>query len=186
MSGQKDKPMPDIAFKFTAWMLGVMRDRFQNPRAKLEKIGIGEGQAVLDFGCGPGSFAIPAAQIVGERGKVYALDIHPLAIEAVEKKAKKEKLTNITAILSDRDTGLPDESIDVILLYDTIHMIKDKQALLEELHRVLKPDGLLSVWAPHQPKVNKTVEIVQGNGLFSLRDQDKKLLNFKKRISGKP
>jgi ubiquinone/menaquinone biosynthesis C-methylase UbiE len=186
MSGQKDKPMPDISFKFMAWMLGVMRDRFQNPRAKLERVGIREGQTVLDFGCGIGSFAIPAAQIVGERGKVYALDIHPLAIEAVEKKARKKKLTNITAILSDRDTGLPDERIDVILLYDTIHMIKDKQALLEELHRVLKPDGLLSVWAPHQPKVNKTVEIVQENGLFSLRDQDKKLLNFKKRISGKP
>ena len=186
MSGQKDEPMTDIAFKFMAWMLGGMRDRFQNPRAKLERVGIREGQTVLDFGCGIGSFAIPAAQIVGERGKAYALDIHPLAIEAVEKKAKKEKLTNITAILSDGDTGLPDESIDVILLYDTIHMIKDKQMLLEELHRVLKPDGFLSVWAPHQPKVNKAVEIVQENGLFSLRDQDKKLLNFKKRISNKP
>jgi ubiquinone/menaquinone biosynthesis C-methylase UbiE len=185
MSGQKDKPMPDIAFKFTAWMLGIMRDRFQNPRAKLERVGIREGQTVLDFGCGIGSFAFPAAQIVGERGKAYALDIHPLAIEAVEKKAKKEKLTNITAILSDGDTGLPDESIDVILLYDTIHMIKAKQALLEELHRVLKPDGFLSVWAPHQPKVNKAVEIVQENGLFSLREQDKKLLSFKKRISSK-
>lgn len=179
MSEQKDKPMPNIHFKLMAWMLGVMRDRFQNPRAKLERVGIREGQSVLDFGCGIGSFAIPAAQIVGEKGKVYALDIHPLAVKAVEKKAKRKRLNNITTIFSDRDTGLPDESVDVILLYDTIHMIKDKRALLKELHRVLKPDGVLSVWTPHL-KVNKTLEIVEKDGLFSLRERDKGLVNFKK------
>jgi methylase of polypeptide subunit release factors len=43
----------------------------------------------LDFGCGSGSYAIPAAKMVRERGIVYALDIHPLAVKAVEKKAKK-------------------------------------------------------------------------------------------------
>lgn len=107
------------------------------------------------------------------------MDIHPLAIKAVDKKARKKRLTNIATILSDRDTGLPEESIDVILLYDTIHMIGDKQGLLKELHRVLKSDGLLSVWAPHL-KVNTTLEIVEENSLFSLREQDKGLLNFKK------
>ena len=119
--------------------------------------------------------------MVGERGKVYALDIHPLAIEAVEKKARKKGLYNIITILSDRDTGLTDESVDVILLYDIIHMIGDKRALLEELHRVLKPDGFLSA-SDHHLKAAKTSEIVEETGLFSLRDQDKGLLNFKKSL----
>ena len=179
MSEQKDKPMSDIHFKFMSFGY-VFRDLWHgNLRAKLEKIGIREGQTVLDFGCGPGSYTIPAAQIVGEKGRVYALDIHPLAIKAVEEKAKKKKLTNITAILSHGDTGLPDESVEVVLLYDTIHHIKDRRALLAELHRVLKRDGFLSV-TDHHLKANEMLETVEGTGLFSLREQDEGLCNFKK------
>ena len=74
-------------------------------RKPLKKAGIKEGQTVLDFGCGPGHYAIAAAKMVGAKGKVYALDIHPLAVQSVEKKAKKEGLTNITTIVSDRDTA---------------------------------------------------------------------------------
>ncbi len=179
MSEQQDEPMSDSHFKFMSFGY-VFRDLWHgNLRAKLEKIGIGEGQTVLDFGCGPGSYTIPAAKIVGEKGKVYALDIHPLAIEAVEKKARKKKLTNITAIPSHGDTGLPDESVDVVLLYDTIHMIKDKPALLKELQRVLKADGFLSV-TDHHLEANEISEVVEGSGLFSPRERDKGLLNFKK------
>lgn len=179
MSEQEEKPMSNIDFRFMSFGY-VFRDLWHgNLRAKLEKIGIREGQTVLDFGCGPGSYTIPAAQIVGEKGKVYALDIHPLAIKAVDEKAKKKKLTNITAILSHRDTGLPDESVDVILLYDTIHHIKDKPALLKELHRVLERDGFLSV-TDHHLKANEILEIVAGTSLFSLKERDKGLFNFKK------
>ena len=53
------------------------------------------------------------------------------AVKEEKKKAKKEGLTNITTILSDRDINLPDESVDIILLIDTLHMIKDKQSLLK-------------------------------------------------------
>jgi ubiquinone/menaquinone biosynthesis C-methylase UbiE len=179
MSDKKDKPMPNIMFRFMAWGF-KWRDRYRNPAKKrLDRLGIKEGQTVLDFGCGIGSFSIPAARLVGERGKVYALDIHPLAIEAVEKKVRKEGLNNIEIIHSDRDTGLADESVDVILPYTVLHEVKDKQALLEELHRVLKPDGFLSAYEPHI-KADKVLQIVEENGLFSLKEQDKGLLNFKK------
>jgi ubiquinone/menaquinone biosynthesis C-methylase UbiE len=179
MSEQKDELMSDFHFKSMSFGY-VFRDLWHgNLRAKLEKLGIGGGQTVLDFGCGPGSYTIPAARIVGAKGKVYALDIHPLAIEAVEKKARKKKLTNITAILSDRDTGLPDESVDVVLLYDTIHLIGDKPALFKELHRVLKADGFLSV-TDHHLKANEISELVEESGLFFLRERDKGLFNFKK------
>ena len=114
-----------------------------------------------------------------EREMVYALDIHPLAISAVEKKATKEGLTNIATILSDRDTGLPDESIDVVLLYDVIRSIKDKRALLKELHRVMKVNGLLSI-LPEHIKVADILELAEKDGLFSLRDRHGKLLNFKR------
>jgi ubiquinone/menaquinone biosynthesis C-methylase UbiE len=95
----------------------------------------------------------------------------------VEKKARKEGLTNITTILSDRDTGLPDQSIDVALAYDMIHMVKDKQSLVRELHRVLKPNGLLSVLAEHM-KVNDILKILESDSLFSLRDRHGNLINL--------
>lgn len=178
MNEQKDKPMPDIGFKLMSFFFRI-RDRFRNPGNQLEKVGIKEGQTLLDFGCGSGSYVIPAARMVGGKGMVYALDIHPLAISAVEKKATEEGLTNIATILSDRDTGLPDESIDVVLLYDVIRSIKDKRALLKELHRVMKANGLLSILAEHI-KVEDVLEIAENDGLFSLRDQHGKLLNFEK------
>lgn len=76
------------------------------------------------------------------------MDIHPLAVDAVEKRARKAGLANVWTIRTDRDIGLPDESVDVVLLYDTLHLVADKQALLRELHRVLKPGGFVS--ADHQ------------------------------------
>jgi ubiquinone/menaquinone biosynthesis C-methylase UbiE len=180
MSEQKEKPMSNIMFKFMVWG-HKWEDRLHlyNPKKRLDRLGIKEGQTVLDFGCGPGRYTITAAKIVGETGRVYALDIHPLAMKSVRKKVEKEGLSNIETILSDRDTGLADESVDVILLYDTLHEIHDKRALLEELHRVLKRDGLFSV-DDHHLKGEKAIEVVEKDGLYSLRERDKGLLNFRK------
>jgi len=176
MEIQEAKPMPDIAFKAMS-LYFALRHRLDDVTKPLKHTGIKEGDVILDFGCGPGHYTIAAARMVGQSGKVYALDVHPLAVQSVEKKAQKESLTNIKTILSDRDTGLPDQSIDVTLVYDTIHMVNDKQALTEELHRVLKPDGLLSVLVAHV-KVDDIREILQGDGLFSLRDRKGNLLNL--------
>ena len=177
-SNQKDKPRSDIDFRVTS-LFFKLRDRFRKPGEQLRRLGIKEGQTVLDFGCGSGSYAIPAARTVGEKGRIYALDIHPLAAKAVEHRARKEGLTNITTILSDRDTGLPDASIDIVLLYDTIHQIGDKRALLEELCRVMKPKGLLSILVERM-KVEDVLEITEKGGSFSLRDQQGSLLNLER------
>ncbi len=181
MNEQKDKPSSDIDFRVTAFWFRI-RDRFMNPGKQLQEVGIKEGQTVLDYGCGSGSYAIPAARIVGEKGRIYALDIHPLAVKAVERKARKERLTNITTILSDRDAGLPDESIDVVLLYDTIHQIGDKRALLKELCRVMKSNGLLSILVERM-KVEDVLDIAEKEGPFSLKDQHGNLINFEKRLT---
>lgn len=172
------KRLPNIAFRMMALYLGL-RHRLEDVRKPLKKAGVKEGQTILDFGCGPGHYTIAAAKMVGAKGKVYALDIHPLAVQSVEKKAKQEVLTNITTILSDRNTGLPDSSIDIALAYDMISMVKDKEALARELHRVLKPNGILSVLVEHI-KVEIVLTILEKDGLFSLRDRHGNLINLKK------
>lgn len=163
--------MPNWSFRAMAWALRLM-ERFKKPGERLAKAGLERGQVVLEYGCGVGSFTIPAAQMVGTEGTVYAVDIHPLAIDAVEKRARKQQLANVRTILSDRNTGLADESVDVVLLYDTLHLVRDKQALLGELHRVLKPSGLLSADHEHTARDSFLATMTTGNLFSPIGDND--------------
>ena len=151
-----------------------------NPEEELNKINIGEGQRMLDYGCGVGSYTFPVASSVGKKGKVYALDKQPFAIRRVKERAQKDGFRNIDTILSDGDTGLPDESVDVILLYGVLPEIKSKEPLLKELYRVLKPDGYLSTRFCFRIKKEKVLEIMETTHLFLLREQKGRILNFEK------
>jgi len=143
---------------------------------KWERINlVKEGQTFLCYGCGTGSFTIPAAKIVGKSGKIYALDCFPRQLQIVEKKAKKEGLTNIETILSDRETGLPDECTDVIWMCDVLHEVKERRAVLEELHRVLRGDGVLAIYDGMRGKI-----LSYADGLFSLTERDGKFFSFAK------
>ena len=86
--GEDRLVMPAAGFAIMKTVLTV-RNIFRKPGRTLRGMGLRKGQIVLDYGCGIGSFAIPAAKIVGDDGFVYALDIHPLAIRTIEQKAKK-------------------------------------------------------------------------------------------------
>ena len=128
------------------YLILIFRDLFLRPWKVLSKIeNIRTGASVLDYGCGPGSFTVAAAELVGEEGKVYAADIHPLAIQHIQKSALKKGLNNIKIILTDGNTGLADSSIDVILLYYVLHDFHNPHQIIKELYRVLRSDGFLTV-----------------------------------------
>ena len=178
----ESSPMSDLGFRCMALYLRL-RERFEEPRERLASVGLDRGQIVLDYGCGIGSYTLPAAQIVGDEGRVYALDIHPLAIKAVERRARKGNLANITTIHSDTETGISDESVDAILLYDVLHSVPDKGALLRELHRVLRPDGLLSVLPDHMEE-EVFLRTMEAGDLFVLQDRQGKVFAFQKGMNG--
>ena len=134
---------------------------------------------MLDYGCGPGSYVRTVSEMVGESGKVYALDIEPLAVESVKKISEKHGLKNVETILSDRKTGLPDESIDVVLLYDTFHDLADPNGVLEELKCVLKPNGILSL-SDHHMKEGDIISEVTDRKLFRLLRKGEKTYSFLK------
>jgi ubiquinone/menaquinone biosynthesis C-methylase UbiE len=134
-----------------------------------------EGQTFLDFGCGTGSFTIPAARKVTSKGTVYALDCFQRQLELVERKSKEEGLPNVETILSDNQTGLPDESVDIIWMCDVLHEIEDRRATIEEMHRVLRRDGILAIYDGMRGRV-----LGYTDGLFSLNGEDGKLLRFAK------
>jgi ubiquinone/menaquinone biosynthesis C-methylase UbiE len=174
-----DKPMSNFDFKFMS--VGYkFRDFFLPRKDILEEIGIKPGFHVLDYGCGPGGYIIPLVKLIGESGKVYALDIHPLAVQRVQGIASRKQLTNVETILSDCQTGLPDSSLDVVLLYDAFHHLSDPDMVLKELSRVLRPDGILS-FSDHHMKENEIVAAVTDNGLFKLSRKGQRTYTFLKK-----
>lgn len=178
-----DKPMSDFDFEFMSVGYRI-RDFFLPRRSILKDVGIKPGFHVLDYGCGPGSYIVPLVQLVGESGRVYALDIHPLAIRKVQKMVLGKQLTNVEVIPSDCQTGLPDNTLDAVLLYDAFHHLSEPEAVLRELHRVLKPDGVLS-FSDHHMGGNQIVSAVTDSGLFRLSRKCRRTYSFlKKKLTG--
>ncbi|MBW2334380.1 MAG: class I SAM-dependent methyltransferase [Deltaproteobacteria bacterium] len=173
-----DRPMSDFHFKFMS--LGYKFRDFFLPRMNiLKEVGIEPGFHVLDYGCGSGSYITATAELVSKSGKIYALDIHPLAIQRVRSIAFKKQLTNVETICSDHKTGLPDNSLDVVLLYDIFHGLGDPNAVLEELHQVLKQDGVLS-FSDHHMKESEIVSRLTNGGLFRLSRKGERTYSFLK------
>jgi ubiquinone/menaquinone biosynthesis C-methylase UbiE len=134
------------------------RNWLQPPRRNLEEAGLRPGWRVLDFGCGVGGHSIAAARLVGETGRVYAADVKPQMVEQVKKRAAGRRLANVTGIVTDCATGLTDQSLDAVLLYDVFHDLNHSDPVLDELARVRKPAGILSFSDHHL----KDKEIIAG------------------------
>jgi len=153
--------MPNFAFRLMSFILSI-RDLLIPVGKRLDQFNIENGFTVVDFGCGPGSFVETASKLVGNSGKVYAVDVHPLAIKAVTEKAKQKNLENVIPVLA---TGYPveidDHSVDVIYALDMFHHIKDAGEFLKELHRLLKPDGMLFIESGHQRMANARQKIIK-------------------------
>ena len=173
-----DEPHPNFGFRVMAFAF-KFRDFFRPRKNVLKEVGIKSGFHVLDFGCGPGSYIAPLADLVGESGKIYALDIHPLAIQMVDSIVRKKQLPNVETILSDGKTGLPDNSVDVVLLYDTFHDLGDPDGVLRELYRVLKPNGIVSL-TDHHMNEQDIIYRLTNTGLFRLSTMGKITYSFLK------
>ena len=119
---------------------------FFEPERVLNKLGLTPSCGdVVDFGCGYGTFTIPAAQIVPSI--VSALDIDPDMVRATAEKAQEAGLENVKTYLRDfvaDGTGLPAASVDYAMLFNILHA-ECPEVLLKEAFRVLKPSGLLAI-----------------------------------------
>lgn len=119
----------------------------------LISIGIQSNQSILDFGCGEGMYSIPAAKVVGDGGIVYAVDSDKDALAKLVENAKFEGLKNIISIekRGHSKLKLKDASVDTILLYDILHYLDfyERKTLYDDIYRILKENGLLSVYPKH-------------------------------------
>jgi ubiquinone/menaquinone biosynthesis C-methylase UbiE len=121
------------------------RREWYNPEQILQKTGLRQGMVFADIGCGDGFFTFLASKIVGEKGKVYAVDIDPLAIERLKNKAKTENIKNITAVAGKaEDTVFCKGCADVVFYSMDLHDFDDPGKVLHNAKEMLKPDGLVA------------------------------------------
>ncbi|WP_370575332.1 class I SAM-dependent methyltransferase [Methanomethylovorans sp.] len=119
---------------------------FFEPDKILKELGLNDKVAdAADFGCGYGTFTIPAAKMI--TGKVYAIEIELEMIEITEQKAEAESLNNVEPVLRDfisEGSGLEDESVDYAILANILH-VEEPKKLLREAHRILRPNGKIVI-----------------------------------------
>ena len=125
-----------------------IRRWLQNPQKILGPY-IEEGMTVLDIGCGPGLFSIDMAQMVGNSGRVIAVDLQEGMLQKLRDKIQGTELDKrITVHKCEENKIGVSEEIDFVLLFYTVHEVPNKEALFIEIGTILKPNGQVLIVEP--------------------------------------
>ncbi len=151
-----------------------LRRWVQPPGKLIEHSGIKSGMMVMDLGCGSGAFTPFVARVVGEQGKVYAVDIQPAMLRQLERKLAKDGNQGIKNIEMKRanayDLPLGDGTVDLVYRVTVLQEIPDRSRALREISRVLKPGGILAVTEflpdPDYPWRSTVIKICQREGFI--------------------
>jgi ubiquinone/menaquinone biosynthesis C-methylase UbiE len=121
----------------------------QSPGTIIERSGIESGMTVMELGCGSGAYTTYVARVVGEEGKVYAVDIQPAMLRQLERKLTEAENLGIRNIelkeASACELPFADEFFDLVYMVTVLMEIPDGGRALREVKRVLRPGGILAV-----------------------------------------
>lgn len=126
---------------------------FCDPKQNVLQLGLRDGMKVGDFGAGTGHYALQAAKIVGDAGKVYAVDIQEEVLRTLRSEAMSRGIHNIETVWGDFErpggTKLKDNTLDAVILSNTLFQVDLREGMLSELKRVMKHGARLLVvdWA---------------------------------------
>ncbi|MGD9719962.1 MAG: class I SAM-dependent methyltransferase [Pirellulales bacterium] len=128
------------------WLMRESRQREEDCAKMLGALGVKPGQTVCDLGCGNGFYTLQLARMVGENGKILAVDIQPEMLHMLEERAKEEQLANIEPLLGTPiDPQLAADSVDLILLVDVYHEFSHPPQMLAAMRKALKPGGRIAL-----------------------------------------
>jgi ubiquinone/menaquinone biosynthesis C-methylase UbiE len=128
------------------WLTRESRDREEDCKTMLTALNLKPGDTVCDLGCGNGFYTLRLARLVGEQGRVVAVDIQREMLELLKDDAAAEKVTNIEPVLGTLiDPKLKEGSIDLVLLVDVYHEFSHPEQMLAAIRRSLKPKGRVAL-----------------------------------------
>jgi len=145
-----------------------IRRWLQNPRHILGPF-IEEGMTVLDIGCGPGFFSLEIAEMVGETGRVIALDLQEGMLEKLRHKVQGTKYEGRITLQNSEKEGMgPEESADFALAFYMVHEVPDKGPFFREIRSALRQGGRVLIVEPpvhvSKAQLEKTVRIAREAG----------------------
>lgn len=118
---------------------------FLDPQYNIKQFELREGMVVADLGSGTGFYTMEAAKIVGDEGRVYAIDVQKDFLDRIKNSANSERLFNIEVIWGDVEnlggTKLADVSVDAVILSNIFFQVEEKENLILEAKRILRPEG---------------------------------------------
>jgi ubiquinone/menaquinone biosynthesis C-methylase UbiE len=165
--------MPDLAFRVMTALFALEDLFFPRLDRRVAKFDLQPDMTVVDYGCGPGRYTVRFARLVGPGGLVYAVDVQELALDAVRRKMRARDLKNIVPVLAKGyRTEIPESVADRAFALDMIFMVRDPSTLLAEIHRILRPDGVLILDDGHQRR-SKTHAMVNQSGLWRIQEETK-------------
>ncbi len=132
--------------------IGAGRSSFEliDTALLFSKLKLREGMIFLDLACGKGLYAIAVAEAMGEKGRVYAVDLWEEGIADLRKEISARGLKNVTAIVADVSKKIPleDKQVDLCLMTTVLHdlaQVRAHEGALREVRRILKPEGILAI-----------------------------------------
>jgi len=112
----------------------------------LMTLNIQPGQTIADIGSGGGFFTFLFSQLVGEKGKVYAIDTNKDFLEFINKQAVKQGLTNITTVLAtEQSIPLPSHCIDLLFVRSVYHHLQNRTSYFSEAKKLLTSQGRIAI-----------------------------------------
>jgi ubiquinone/menaquinone biosynthesis C-methylase UbiE len=117
---------------------------FTDPKENIYALGLSDGMVVADLGSGTGSYALATAEEIGD-GRVYAIEIQKDLLERLRNEAEDRGLGNIEIIWGDLEkeggSTLGNESVDAVIISNTLFIVENKDIFIKEARRILKPRG---------------------------------------------
>ena len=119
------------------------RQIWQNREEIIQLLKLKASYLVADLGCGSGYFTVSISRKVK---KVYGIDIQKEMLEFLEHKIQKQKILNIKTLLSkENEIPLHNVTVDLLLTVNTLHEFRDRERIIREIQRVLKPKGRAAI-----------------------------------------
>ena len=137
---------PTMTYHGADWLIRQSREQEEHCRTLIEALHVKPGDTVCDMGCGNGFYSLEMATLVGEEGRVLAVDIQPEMLHLLKLRAKNAGVANIKPIHGSLvDPKLPEGEVDLILLVDVYHEFSNPEEMLVAMRKALKPRGRLAL-----------------------------------------